>query len=56
MLRIIVCDDDRFTLELSAGFIKQAAEERGAEAKIGWLAASGGELAQVKERMEGLGK
>lgn len=52
VLRIIVCDDDRFTLELSAGFIKQAAEESGAEAKIACLAASGAELLQFTGRTE----
>lgn len=44
MLKIIICDDDQFTLQLAAGLLKKAIRASKAEARIVCLASAGGEL------------
>lgn len=44
MLKIVVCDDDQFTLKLVSNLLEKAIKESKADAKIVCLASTGGEL------------
>ncbi len=44
MLKIVICDDDQFTLQLAASMVEKAIRTSKAEARIVCLASAGGEL------------
>lgn len=53
MLKIAICDDDHFTLQLASSLLEKAIEASKAEARIVCLASAGGELLNFIQNTSG---
>lgn len=53
MLKIVICDDDPFTLQFTSQLLEQAIDTSGVNAKIVCIAASGSELLQYIQKASG---